>query len=66
MDQDRQSRWRPTLRQVVWTVGIVVVLVVLIRSGYDLQWTGFGESKVAQDVRPEKTLWDWLDLLIVP
>jgi hypothetical protein len=66
VDQQRQSRWRPTLPQVLWTVGIVAVLVVLIRIGYALQWTGFGQSKVAQDVRPGKTLWDWLKLLIVP
>jgi hypothetical protein len=45
-------------------VGVFVVLVVLF--GYAYQWTGFGQSKVAQDVRPAKTLWDWLDLLIVP
>jgi hypothetical protein len=66
VDQDQQHRWRPTRRQVLWTVGIVVALLVLIRIGYVLPGTGFGQSKVAQDVRPAKTLWDWLDLLIVP
>jgi hypothetical protein len=66
VDQDQQSHWRPTGGQILWVVGIVVALVVLIRIGYALQWTRFGQSKVAQDVRPGKTLWDWLKLLIIP
>lgn len=66
MDQQRQSRWQLTRRQVLWTAGIVVALVVLIRIGYALPWTGFGQAEVAQHVRTAKTLWDWLKLLIVP
>jgi hypothetical protein len=62
----RVRRVRPTGRQILWLLGIIVVTVVLLRIGYALQWTGFGQSKVAQDVRPAKTLWDWLDLLIIP
>jgi len=45
---------------------MVIVLVVLILIGYAYQWTGFGQSKVNEDIQPYKTLWDWLDLLIVP
>jgi hypothetical protein len=69
VDQDRQSRWRPTRRQVLGTAGIAValcVLYVLIRIGYTLQWTGFGQIETKGDVKPSKTLWDWLKLLIVP
>jgi hypothetical protein len=77
MNQGQQSRWLATRRQVLWTVGIVaaltvgivvalVALYVLIRIGYALPWTGFGQAEVAQDVRPAKTLWDWMTLLIVP
>ena len=29
-------------------------------------WTGFGESTVKSNIEPAKTLWDWLDLLIIP
>jgi hypothetical protein len=42
------SDWRPTPQQVLWTVRIVVALValyVLIRFGYALQWTGFGQTE---------------------
>jgi hypothetical protein len=66
VDQHQQSRWRPTRRQILGTVGIVVALVVLIRTGYAYQWTGSGQTEVKEGVQPSKTLWDWLDLLIVP
>jgi uncharacterized protein YjbI with pentapeptide repeats len=50
----------------LWTVGIVVALVVVafIFLGYvgEWRWTGFVEDKGFS----KKTLWDWLDLLIVP
>jgi uncharacterized protein YjbI with pentapeptide repeats len=62
--------WRPSQQQVLlWTVRIVVALValyVLIRISYALQWTGFGQTEVKKGVQPSKTLWDWMDLLIVP
>ena len=66
MNQQQQARWRPSRTQILWAVGIVIALVVLIRLGYAYQWTGFGQSKVNENVQPAKTLWDWLDLLIVP
>jgi hypothetical protein len=64
-----QAIGRRVLRTVLLAVGIGVALVVLIRLiriGYAYQWTGFGQSKVNEAVEPSKTLWDWLDLLIVP
>jgi uncharacterized protein YjbI with pentapeptide repeats len=64
VDQQAQSRWRTTGSQVLW--GIVIALVVLILIGYAFPWTGFGQSKVNGEIQPYKTLWDWLDLLIVP
>ena len=49
---------------------VVAAIVVLIRVGQHYQWTGFGESvrpKVDnQEIQPRKTLWDWLQLFIVP
>ena len=50
MDEQQQPRWQPTGRQLLWTGGIVAVLAVAILIGY----------------RYGITLWDWLELLIVP
>jgi hypothetical protein len=50
VDQQQQSRWRPTKRQVLWTLAIVAVLTVAVLIGY----------------RYGITLWDWIKLLIVP
>jgi hypothetical protein len=65
-DQQEQSRWRPTRGQILWTVGVVVVVALLISlfGGYVLgwQWTGI----VVHDDFPKRTLWDWLQLLIIP
>lgn len=50
---------------LIWIVGIVV-LIFLIMWGYWVPWTGFDGYVPQQDYAPEKKLWDWLDLLIVP
>lgn len=45
----------------------LAVVVVLIRYGYRLAWTGLpAYTSSSGQVVPAKTLWDWLDLLIVP
>src|SRR5829696_1815254 len=65
MGQDQQTRWRPTRRQVQWFVGIVVALVVAtIVLGYvrEWEWTGLVKDKAYT----KRTLWDWLQLLIIP
>jgi len=68
VDDQQQSRWWPTRSQVLWAGSIVgvIALLLLIRLGYAHRWTGFGQYKVNGEVQPFKTLWDWLDLLIVP
>jgi uncharacterized protein YjbI with pentapeptide repeats len=47
-----------------------MAIVVLIRVGQHYEWTGFGETVQPkpdeQEIWPRKTLWDWLQLLIVP
>jgi hypothetical protein len=50
VDQQQQSRWRPTRRQLLWASGIGAALTVAVLVGY----------------RYDITLWDWLKLLIVP
>jgi uncharacterized protein YjbI with pentapeptide repeats len=50
----QQSRWRPTRRQVLWASGILIFVICSYVFGW--KWTGL----------PKRTLWDWLELLIVP
>jgi hypothetical protein len=66
VNQGQQSRWRPTRRQVLWTIGIAATAVVLAYIGYFIPRTGFGQTEVKEGVQPAKTLWDWMDLLIIP
>jgi uncharacterized protein YjbI with pentapeptide repeats len=55
---------------VLGVATVVAAVVVLIRVGQHYQWTGFGESVQPkldnQEIQPRKTLWDWLQLFIVP
>ena len=63
-------------RAVLWGIRTVAILVAigalwrLIRIGYAYQWTGLGDAELPKqdnvEFRPKKTLWDWLQLLIVP
>lgn len=61
-------------RPIAWTVGVdlaLIIILTLIHAGYRRPWTGFGPSTYekpdgTQELRPSKTLWDWLELLIVP
>jgi uncharacterized protein YjbI with pentapeptide repeats len=59
VDQQEQSRRRPTKRQLLWA-GVIATLasLIIVICGYlfGWRWTGL----------PERTLWDWLELLIVP
>ena len=50
MDQQEQSRWPPTRRQLLWAGAAVTLLTVAILIGY----------------RYDITLWDWIKLLVVP
>jgi uncharacterized protein YjbI with pentapeptide repeats len=57
-------------RAILGAATAVVAIVVLIRVGQHYQWTGFGESvrpkSGDQEIQARKTLWDWLQLFIVP
>jgi uncharacterized protein YjbI with pentapeptide repeats len=50
VDEQQQSRWRPTRRQLLWAGAAVTILVVAVLIGY----------------RYGITLWDWIKLLVVP
>jgi hypothetical protein len=54
-------------------LGLILVIVALVSFvyllilGYSFPWTGFGDyTKPDEKFVPAKTLWDWLQLLIVP
>src|SRR6266702_3537868 len=57
-------RWQ-NVKQHWAAIGVVgiglVVVIVLILFGYRLDWTGFNGN-----IKSGKTLWDWLQLLIIP
>jgi uncharacterized protein YjbI with pentapeptide repeats len=65
--------------QPIWTaqvaaIGGAIILILLVWEGYAHDWTGFrlwtASSKDASgndiDVQRGKTLWDWMQLLLVP
>jgi|SRR5215211_1997430 len=60
MDQQQQSRWRPTRRQLLRATGGIATLafLIIVICGYLIEWRWTG--------LPKRTFWDWLDLLIVP
>ena len=66
MDQQQQTRWWPTRRQLLWAAGIVLALafVISLYGGYRYGWKWTGLVKDPDFHK--KTLWDWLGLLIVP
>jgi len=67
-------QWRPSRTQILIFVGIVAAVGMLwiFIGGYYFHWawTGFGSyttPKVdGQDFHARKTLWDWMQLLIIP
>jgi uncharacterized protein YjbI with pentapeptide repeats len=67
--QQQRSRWPPTRKQLLWAGGIaalVFLLIVICGYLFGWHWTGLPRSKVPPITQPTKTLWDWLDLLIIP
>jgi uncharacterized protein YjbI with pentapeptide repeats len=68
VNEQQLSRWRTAVKAAIWIVCILValVLVISVYGGYrfDDGWKWTGIVKNAHFHR--RTLWDWLDLLIVP
>src|SRR5262245_2245852 len=70
----RQRQWQNNKRFIV-VVGVAIIVflttfvLAVYRFGWD--WTGFNEYigselKPNQQYRPAKTLWDWMQLLLIP
>jgi hypothetical protein len=62
----RVLTWRPTTKQqLLWAGGIAALaFLIIVICGYLFGWKWTGLVAVATYTR--RTLWDWLDLLIVP
>jgi uncharacterized protein YjbI with pentapeptide repeats len=68
--------WRDIIRvggnsdYVPRAVLTVVGILILIGVGYRCEWTGFEErdreKSETGEIQRRKTLWDWMDLLLVP
>jgi len=57
---------KPLIRVVVLLL-FMALIVALAMEGYKHPWTGFAAHQPrGGEFLPAKTLWDWLDLLIVP
>lgn len=61
-------------KRLVWTFCVVLFIVLFVFIGppilrvlYAQSWTGFSQPNLALDgFEHAKTLWDWLELLIIP
>ncbi|HYN84609.1 MAG TPA: pentapeptide repeat-containing protein [Pyrinomonadaceae bacterium] len=57
---------------VLAAAGLITLIVVVARVGssYECDWTGFGRCvepvPEGSELRRAKTLWDWMELLVVP
>lgn len=65
----RIRHWKKLLIAITILLGLLSI-VALSRIDYGCDWTGFGRcltvKQSSDEIRPEKTLWDWMNLLIVP
>jgi hypothetical protein len=58
---------KPTWKKYLLYGSVIIVAVALIFAGYRADWTGFGEyTPPGSEFVRSKTLWDWLELLIIP
>lgn len=57
--------WQKISNRIFGTI-FVFVLVAIALFGYNYSWTGFNGFQSPSDWQPAKTLWDWMELLLVP
>ena len=66
----KQTRVREFIKYAAVLLGFTALFFTLLRTilaGYGVAWTGFGDYDVpGSDYVRGKTLWDWLELLIIP
>lgn len=73
MTEHANNSHRKQGKKAIWIIALIlfgICCIVFIRYAYAYQlgWTGFNASRGpnVRQYRPAKTLWDWLQLLIVP
>jgi uncharacterized protein YjbI with pentapeptide repeats len=71
-DMNSDSWWQRH-KKVVWTLAVLLlsagcIVFIICAYTFGLGWTGFNAFKGpdVQQYQPTKTLWDWLQLLVVP
>ena len=66
-DWQRPRRFLKNAMKLLVLAGLPIGLLWLIMTGYTVTWTGFGDYQpLNSNLIRAKTLWDWLELLIVP
>jgi len=73
MSVDTNSSWWPRHKKTIWlliAVALGASCIIFLTCAYifQLAWTGFSafQGPNVRQYQPTKTLWDWLQLLIVP
>jgi len=51
---------------IVISIAGIFIFILAINPNESPKWTGFGRHRINEQFSNEKTLWDWLDLLIIP
>lgn len=64
METTLKTKLKSYLRIAAISLVVTYVLTWLAMQAYTTAWTGFGES--ADNISQAKTLWDWLNLLLLP
>lgn len=64
-----KRRWK-NIMAVCAVIVTTVLAIIFARLGYDFSGTGFNSNiemvKPGEQLQPAKTLWDWMQLLLVP
>lgn len=66
MRSSLRSQLTPKQQRIGVQILIWSTLIAMIIGGYWVSWTGFDAQPLNPQYQREKTLWDWLELLIVP
>jgi uncharacterized protein YjbI with pentapeptide repeats len=67
--KNTKAAWKITIRWLIVAM-FLICIGIFIRLGYRYYFTGFDEYTIRKnsttEMVPQKFLWDWMDLLIIP